>query len=79
MPAKSHWSDSERNALQAHYPAISSKKLSELLQDRSARAISHQAAKLGVKKCQERLREMGRENNRWAPKGPFKTPDSPPQ
>lgn len=62
MTSKPRWSQSEQQALAAHYPAISAKQLQEILPDRTAKAIITQASKLGVRKCHERLREMGAVN-----------------
>lgn len=76
------WQDNEKAHLQAHYPAISAQRLTEILPDRTARAIRNQAYRMGIAKCHERLQEIGRErvNKRWAAaKGVFKAPDAPPQ
>lgn len=63
------WSAQEREHLKAFYPAISAQKLTELITDRSAQAIKQQAHRMDVRKCHERLREMGAENiqKRWHP------------
>ena len=66
--AKTRWTESEKEQLKAHYHAISAERMSELL-DRSPAAIKEMAWRMDLKKCQERLAEVGRENikGRWDP------------
>jgi hypothetical protein len=70
MVGNKHWSESEIQQLQQHYEAIGNARLTELLSDRTEKAIRQQAHRLGVKKCTERLVQMGHENI----KGAFKQP-----
>lgn len=73
MVGKHHWTKGERDALKQHYSAIPTSRLPALLQDRTSAAIRDQAHRMQLKKCEERIREMGRENvlKRW---GPLKQP-----
>lgn len=59
---RGRWTETEKQHIQAHYSAIGARKLRELLPTRSEMAIMDMASRLGVHKCQDRLREMGREN-----------------
>lgn len=72
MPRPERWTDAERQALSEHYHAVSNRDLTRLLSTRTEKAIERQALRLNVKKCHERLREMGRENiaPRWAKRPP---------
>ena len=74
------WNEREDAHLAEHYRAISARRLSELLPGRTEKAIRRHAEELNLKKCHERLREMGRENidRRWRPEV-FKTPEPPTQ
>ncbi len=81
---RDRWTHRERQSLAAFYPAISAKKLQEILPGRGEQAIRQEAHFLGLKKCHERLREQGRENvnRRWHgnPDGRvFRDPSPPPQ
>lgn len=80
MVRRQSWKPSEHQALAAWYPVISAKKLQQLLPERTPKAIRQEAFDLGLKKCHERLRELGRENvrKRWD-KAVFRTPEPPPQ
>jgi hypothetical protein len=74
MSSARRWSETERAHLAAFYPAISAQKLTEILPDRTPKAIKAQAIHLGIGKCHERLREMGRTNvrKRWDGRGAFR-------
>jgi len=74
---RARWTEEEKANLTAHYPAISAKRLTELIHDRTAKAIKHQAGRMGIAKCHERRREAGRENVdvRWS--SVFKKPEMP--
>ena len=67
MPYNRPWTDDEKKTLAAHYPAISSTKLTQVFPDRSPGALLDMAQRLGVRKVHERLQEMGRQNlgKRW--------------
>lgn len=66
--AKDRWTETDKNHLQAHYGAIGADRMAELL-GRTPAAIKEMAWRMDLKKCPERLREMGRENvnRRWNP------------
>ena len=71
MPRGPFWSARDKKTLCEHYPYISSKKLTEAFPGRSARAITSLANRhLGLRKAQDRLREMGRENRSGCPPPP---------
>ncbi len=55
------WSAAEKAFLREHYPWIANERLAEH-SGRSVRSLTSAATRLGVKKCHERLGEMGREN-----------------
>lgn len=61
------WSDEERGLLKEYWSALPIAKLHEAFPGRTKRAVIAQAALMGLKKSEERLREMGRENTakRW--------------
>ena len=71
MSGNKRWSNDELHLLEEHYPAISARELTLLLNGRSDEAIKRHANRMGFRKCPERLEEMGRENARRAA---FKTP-----
>src|SRR5688572_11631742 len=58
------WTDNEKRLLSQHYHAIGARDLTKLLAGRNESAIFHMAQKIGVKKCHDRLRELGAENVR---------------
>lgn len=72
MATKKRWSGDEKQQLAQFYSSVNCSRLPELLEGRSVRAIRDQAHAMGLKKSQERLREMGQENvgRRWAFKKP---------
>jgi hypothetical protein len=57
-----HWTEQEKRYVAQHYPAIGAKKLTELVSNRTEKAIFRMAQHIGVKKSHDRLREVGREN-----------------
>lgn len=65
---KSRWTERDRELLKAHYPGIGNKRLSELFEGRTDASIRMAASRMDLKKCPDRLREMGRENinRRWS-------------
>lgn len=62
MRTSKRWTDAERQKVRDHYSYIGTRELAKALPGRSPRSIMSAANRLGVKKCQDRLREMGREN-----------------
>ncbi len=62
MPRGPFWKEKEIARLKDHYPFISGKDLTKAFPGRSVRGITTMANRRGLQKCQERLREMGREN-----------------
>lgn len=75
MVGRRPWNADERRSLSEHFSAIDSSRLQHLIEDRSVKAIRDQARRMGLTKCHERLRELGRENveKRW---GPLRKPPS---
>lgn len=67
MARGQNWTETERGHLEAHYRAISARDLRALIPNRTEQAIRNQAGRMDLKKCHERLRDMGRENvlRRW--------------
>lgn len=75
-----YWTDQEKSHLQAHYPYISAERMRQLIPNRSAREIIKKAQKMGVRKCLDRLKEMGAENISKRYEGRvFRTPEPPVQ
>lgn len=75
-----YWTEQEKYHLRQFYPAISAEKLRALIPNRSAREIIKKAQKMGVRKCLDRLKEMGAENISKRYEGRvFKTPEPPVQ
>ncbi len=62
MPRGPFWSKREMDTLKAHYPFIPAKQMAQALQGRSVSAIMSMANREELKKCHDRLQEMGREN-----------------
>lgn len=65
---RQRWSETEKQHVREHYEAIGARKLRELLPTRSEVSIMDMASRMGLRKCHDRLREMGRENVlvRWS-------------
>lgn len=59
---KPRWTDEEIGYLNQFYPFIPAAELAELFERRPPRAIAAKASRMGLQKCPERLREMGRDN-----------------
>lgn len=59
---KPRWTQEEIGYLRQFYPFIPAAELAELFDGRPTKAITAKAARIGVQKCPERLREMGRMN-----------------
>ena len=75
-----YWTDQEKSHLATHYPYVSAERLRQLIPNRSAREIIKKAQKMGVRKCLDRLKEMGAENISKRYEGRvFKTPEPPVQ
>ena len=53
------WTETERAHIEAHYSAVKSQRLEELISGRTEHAIRNKASRMGVKKSPERLRELG--------------------
>jgi hypothetical protein len=56
------WTKQELETLRAHYPFISATRLPAALPGRSVRSITTTAYRQKLRKCHDRLKEMGREN-----------------
>lgn len=65
------WSDDDKRILHEYWASLPIAKLHEAFPGRTKRAVIAQAGLMGLKKSEERLREMGRENTqkRWAKTG----------
>lgn len=61
------WTDLEVQHLRDHYPGIDTERLRELLPNRSRMSIRSKACYMGIKKCPEKVAEIGRVNvmKRW--------------
>ena len=55
---KRRWTEDERRVVREHYPDLDTKRLTEVLPDRSVGSIYDQAGRMGLKKSYERLREQ---------------------
>lgn len=56
------WSEEEKKTLRDHYAYISNEDLSKALPGRTARSLNDCAQRMGLKKSQDRLREMAQAN-----------------
>lgn len=56
---KQRWSEDEKKILQEHYRDINTRRLAEALPSRTPGAIHDMAGRLGLRKSEERLKEMG--------------------
>ena len=61
------WGDEEKAVLREYWPKLSVEKIQEAFPGRTKRAVIAQAALMGLRKSEDRLKEMGRENisKRW--------------
>lgn len=62
MPRGPFWTKREMETLRSHYPYIPAKKMTQALGGRSVSAIMSMANREALRKCHDRLQEMGREN-----------------
>lgn len=58
---KRRWTEDERRVVREHYGDLNTKRLTEALPDRSVGSIYDQAGRMGLKKSDERIREMANE------------------
>jgi hypothetical protein len=67
MAGNKHWTKSELATLKEHYRFINGHKLTEAYEGRTYSSIRSMARRMGLKKCHDRMREMGRENRLQRP------------
>lgn len=60
MTNRERWTEEEKQIVREHYRDIGTSQLSQALPRRSPGAIADMAGRMGVKKSEERLKEMGR-------------------
>lgn len=58
---KRRWIEDEKRVLREHYRDINTRRLTEVLPNRSVGSIYDQAGRMGLKKSDERIREMANE------------------